>query len=165
MKLAISIIITIAFFVVLITGGIKNIQFYQGCGGYLERASNANTIELAQKELSIAIAYIEANELTSGYTSVIWRTPDEDIGYWYRNIKTSFNELERLPDNASSLEKSNMLIKLRETLVDHGKSGSHITIPSGISRYPNNAVYGALIWMFLISGCIAWFIFAIDSEY
>lgn len=159
MKLTLSLILSTAFFILNVIMIIKNVQFNQNCGGYLERASNANSIEMAQKELSIALKYIEENELTSGYTSVIWRTPDEDIGYWYQNIKTSLEELKQLPDNTTSLEKSNMLIKLRETLIDHGEKGSHLTVPDGISRYPDNAFYGSVFWIFLLSSGLMWSIY------
>ena len=102
------------------TCGIKAIRFKQNCGGHLKRAADANTVDIAKSELKIALDYMEANNLTSGYTSVIYETPDEDVAFWYNNIKQSYNELNSLPDSSSSLEKSNMLIKLRETLLDHG---------------------------------------------
>lgn len=115
--------------------------------GYLKRAADANTIEIAQTELKRTLDYLEENNITKGYTSVMWRTPDEDIEFWYNNIKTSYVELEGLSDTTTSLEKSNMLIKLRETLMDSGESGSYITVPEGISRFPNNLMWGILMWV------------------
>lgn len=125
---------------------IKGVTFNQNCGGHLERAANANTVELAVKELNVAIDYMEKNDLTQGYTSVIYRTPDEDISYWYNNIKNSRDELLQLPLNTTSLEKSNMLMKLRETLLDQDKDGTKITKPEGISKYPYN-----IFWFFITS--------------
>lgn len=144
MKTIIAVILTILAVTIFGTATIKTIQFKQNAGGYLERAANANTIELAQQELGRAITYLEENDLTRGYTSILWRTPDEDIGYWYNNLKTAQAELGALPGTSSSLEKSNMLIKLRETLTDEGKNGTKVIIPDGISRYPSNGMWAVL---------------------
>jgi hypothetical protein len=93
-----------------------------------------------------ALEYIEAKGLTHGYTSVLWRTEDENIGYWYDNIKACRAELEANID-ASSLEKSNVLMKVRESLTDNGEKGTELTVPPGISRYPDNLIYGILLWI------------------
>lgn len=51
--------------------------------------------------------------------------------------------------NATQLERSNLLMKLRETLLDQGENGKIVvTFPEGISIYPNN------IAMFLF-GCLS----------
>lgn len=148
-------IITALIFTVLFCfwGGIRifnNIEFNQGAGGYLSRAASANTIEIATVELDRAIKYIEANNLTSGYTSVLFRTPDEDIGFWYENIKAANKELKELPVNSSPLEKTNVLMKLRETLTDQGDSGTKLTVPEGISVYPSNAILAILGWVSIL---------------
>jgi hypothetical protein len=122
------------------------IQFDRNCGGYLKRAADANTVELAKKQLKISLDYIEREGLTSGYTSILYRTPDEDIGFWYTNIKSSLTELEQMNPNATQLERSNLLMKLRETLLDEGKETS-ITVPPGISIYPNNVVMAFFGWL------------------
>lgn len=147
MKLFVAIILTIISLGISTTVIVKSISFNQNCGGYLKRAADANTIEMAQTELKRTLDYLEENNITKGYTSVMWRTPDEDIEFWYNNIKTSYVELEGLSDTTTSLEKSNILIKLRETLMDSGESGSHITVPEGISRFPNNLMWGILMWV------------------
>jgi len=82
--------------------------------------------------------------MVNGYTSVLYNTPDEDVTFWYQNLKDSYNGLIALKDSVSELEKSNMLIKLRETLIDHNKDGESITIPDGISRFPNNFEWGLM---------------------
>ena len=106
---------------------------------------------MAQAELQIAIDYIQAEDLDTGYTSIFYTTPDEDMGYWATNLKQANNELKEMisADTSSNLEKSNMLIKLRETLLDHkgGDSGDTVTVPGGISRYPNNATYMWTLWI------------------
>ena len=129
----------------------KSIQFKQNCSGYLKRASDANTVESAKQELEKSIKYLEAHNLTNGYTSVFFQTPDEDIEFWYNNLKSSYKELSKVTNKTSSLEKTNMLMKLRETILDNGKEGDSLTIPDGISVYPNNLLWGILTTVSLIA--------------
>lgn len=135
---------------------VKSIQFDQNCEGYLKQAADANTVELASERISKALEYIEENNLTTGYTSVLWKTEDENVEYWYNNIKACQSEL-KMAVNSSQLEKTNLLMKVRESLTDIGKGdngGTIITIPKGISRYPNNTSWGVLRW-------ISWIVFSI----
>lgn len=127
---------------------VKSIQFDQQCAGYIKQAADANTVELALERLNLGIDYVEANNLTSGYTSVIWRTEDENIGFWYNNLKACQKELNA-GLNQTPLEKTNLLLKVRESLVDNHDGSISLTIPPGISRYPTNLLYG--IWGFLSS--------------
>lgn len=120
---------------------VKSIEFRQDCSGYLKQAADANTVEISLQRINMALDYIEANHLTEGYTSVLWRTEDENIGFWYENIKACKGELEACL-NGTQLEKSNVLMKVRESLTDSGEKGTVLTIPDGISRYPNNTAYG-----------------------
>lgn len=139
-------LITILFIASLITPTfcvVKSIQFKQNCSGYLKQAADANSPELALARLNIALDYIERHGLTDGYTSVLWRTEDENIGYWYQNLKVCQHELSDCLDG-TQLEKSNVLMKVRESLTDEGKDGTVLTIPHGISRYPDNLLLGVL---------------------
>ena len=129
----------------------KRIEFKQNCSGRLERAANANTVELAVKELDAAIQYAESKGDTTGYTSVIYRTPDEDVEYWYNNLCASRQELLNLPDSTSTLEKTNTLMKLRETLTDTGEHGSYVIYPDGLQFYPHNVLWGLLRWFIWIA--------------
>ncbi|HUH73370.1 MAG TPA: hypothetical protein VLZ75_03085 [Chitinophagales bacterium] len=145
------ILISLSIFSVRIS---KNIEINQNLTGYLKRASNANTIDLAKQELAIAVNYLEEKNLTSGYTSVFYKTPDEDLGFWYKNLKESLIELENLKSE-SALEKSNVLLKLRESLLSSGKS--NVIAPEGISVFPNNKLWTFLMWLglaFLLSGLV-----------
>jgi len=127
---------------------VLSVRMNQDMGGYLARASHANTIEMAVSNLEPAIAYIEQHRLTDGYTSVLWRTPDEDIGYWYQNLKASITELQGISPDSSLLERTNVLMKLRETLTrDSGESGTSIVVPDGLSRYPSNTLFGFWFWL------------------
>lgn len=116
---------------------VKTIQFDQKCGGFLKQAADAGSVELAERQLNLAIDYIEANNLTSGYTSVLYKTEDENVGFWYENLKVCQKELAGIKGN-STLESTNVLMKLRESLTDNSKNGTKLTIPDGIGRYPNN---------------------------
>lgn len=133
---------------------VKAISFKQQCSGYLERAANANTVELATRELAVAVEHLERNQITSGYTSVIYRTPDEDVGFWYDNLVASLDELRSVKEDASQLERSNLLMKLRETLMDNGESGDRLTMPAGISVFPSNAGFFWWGWASVIVAVI-----------
>lgn len=119
----------------------KGITFDIDCDGHLKRAADANTVELASQELKTALTYLEQKNMMSGYTSIFYRTPDEDVGFWYTNLKASLRELESMKPDTTQLERSNMLIKLRETLLDHRNNGESVTGPYGISIFPNNSLY------------------------
>lgn len=152
-NLAVALIV--CAFIVPIICLVRGVVFTQNCGGYLEQAANANSVELALERLNVAIEYVEEYNMTDGYTSVLWKTESDNIGYWYRNLKTCQEELEACV-NSSQLEKTNVLLKVRESLTDEGKDGTKLNTPDGISRYPNNALFGILNWISLlmfIVGC------------
>lgn len=127
---------------------VKDVQFDNNCAQYIKRAADANTIERAKEELEKAISYAEKNNLTEGVVSIFLHQPKNDIGYWYQNMTEAYDELENLPEDATSLEKTNVLMKLRETLTDETESGVSVTIPNGISIYPGNVAY---FWWGLLS--------------
>ena len=122
------------------------------CGGYLKRAADANTVDMDNKELAEALKYLEYNKMTEGYTSVLWKTPSEDVGFWYQNLKSSKEELEKVKPETTQLERTNVLMKLRETLLDHGENGDSVTAPAGISVFPNNTSYFVFGWLSLLVG-------------
>ena len=63
-------------------------------------------------------------------------------------MKEAYKELEEVPEDTSRMEKTNILMKLRETLTDEGESGVEVTIPDGISIYPYNVSY---FWWSIVS--------------
>lgn len=133
----------------------KNAIIDRECTGHLKRAADANTVELSKQELSVAVSYLEENKMTSGYTSILYTTPDEDLGFWYQNLKASLEELNAVKPDATQLEKSNVLLKLRETLLDEGQ-GSSVTHPAGIALFPHNtgfAIWGILGTILGFVGC------------
>lgn len=134
---------------------IVGVRFNQNCSGYIKQAADANSVELALQRLDMAIAYVEDNELTDGYTSIFYKTEDDNIGFWYQNLKTCREELVNCLES-TQLEKTNVLLKVRESLTDEGKDGTELTLPNGISRYPSNGQFCfwntmSLILMFI--GC------------
>lgn len=149
MKISISILLIIAGLSIAGVRIYKKIVFKQEVSGYLKRAADANTIDLANIELSKALKYIEEKNLTEGYTSILYKTPDEDLSFWYQNLKASQLELQTL-NSSSALERTNVLIKLRETLMDGGEK-SKVTIPEGIHVFPHNTYWAMLGWLALFS--------------
>lgn len=155
MKVFITTVLAILALSILATKIIKDVSMNQNCTGYLKRAADANTVETAKEQLQKSIQYLESNNLTKGYTSVLWKTPDEDIEFWYKNLKASESELMKVDSTTSSMEKTNLLMKLRETLLDNGDK---LTVPNGLSRYPNNGMWGILtcLAMLIIIGLTFW---------
>jgi hypothetical protein len=166
MKLFIATIATVLVLAIFGTVIVKSITLKQNCTGYLKRAADANTVEMAKDQLGKSISYLESNGITKGYTSVLWQTPNEDIEFWYNNLKTSYSELSNVKETTSSLERTNLLMKLRETLMDSGKNGDSITVPNGLSRYPNNGMYGIMRILATIIGLglIVWGLLELDEK-
>lgn len=130
------------------------IEFNQDCKGYLNQAASANTVELALDRLDKALVYIESNGWTNGYTSILWKTEDENVGFWYDNLKASRQELMNAIDSPQ-LEQTNVLMKLRETLTDNGEHGTYVEYPAGLWKYPHNTLYAILAWVANILGFLA----------
>lgn len=135
---------------------VKSAQFNQDCQGYLRQCSNASSVELALDRLELAIQYIEENDLTTGYTSILWKTEADNIGYWYDNLKTCQKELEQAI-NLPQLEQTNTLMRVRESLLENGENGEYLILPNGIVKYPHNLLYAILIWVsfgLALLGCV-----------
>jgi hypothetical protein len=146
--IVLNIIATIALGGWLSVRIVKAVQFNMNCTQYIKRAADASTVETAKEELAKAISYVAENNLTEGIVSIYFHQPKNDVGYWYKNLTEAYNELDTLPEDATSLEKTNVLMKLRETLTDEKESEVSVTIPEGISIYPHNVFY---FWWSLLS--------------
>ncbi len=147
-----SILFVLSAFAFLVWGGCRfysSVQFDIHCGDYLKRAANSNTIELAHQNLKVAVSYAEQHNMTSGNTSALWETPQMDVGFWYKNLSASLGELEAVKPTASPLEKSNVLMKLRETLLDSDSGGDQLAVPDGIDLFPHNALFLWWGWLSL----------------
>ena len=143
--------------VIFAVTGIRSIRFKQNCSGYLKQCANASSITLALDRLNLAIDYLEKNNLTTGYTSILWKTEDDNITFFYNNLKDCQQELIKVAD-ASQLEQTNVLMKVREVLTDEGQYGTKLVIPNGLSRYPFNTLFAILF----VVGIIGLFILMID---
>jgi len=153
LKFVFGILLCLTFVVCVgIIGYKSEIQFEQEIGGHMQRAADANTVVLATQEMETVLENMRMNGYTHGYTTIIsfLRTPDEDVGFWYENMNASLGELKKVPQNSSQLEQSNVLMKLRETLTNKGEQGSSVTVPSGISRFPNNFAWALAFWFTLV---------------
>lgn len=122
----------------------KHLEFNREVAGHLKRAADANSIEIAVQELEIAVSGMEARGLTRGYTSLLYPTPDEDIGFWYMNTKAALTSLKSLSTSASETDRETKLLKLRQTLLDHSNGGEGVTAPNGVEIYPKNWAWFAL---------------------
>jgi hypothetical protein len=161
-----SVVIAIIAFLAWLCMSIVNSQLLDiGCVGHLQRASYTNDINVAKDELQVAIGYAERHGLTSGYTSLMWNTPDEDVAFWYTNLKNSYKDLQSVAPDASNMEKSNMLLKLKESLVHHGKEGDKIIYPEGLEIYPYNKVYAFWGLISFIWGVLGIFMLWSASRY
>ena len=142
---------------------VKYVNFNLNCEAYLKRAAVAITVDTAKEELAKAIGYIEENELTTGVVSIFLKNPTNDIGFWYRNIKSAHEELTLLPGDATALEKTNVLMKLRESLTDKDSTGeTKVVFPDGLEIHPNNVLY---FWWCIISCtvmCLFWTLFVVS---
>lgn len=159
--MVLAIIATMVFLAWLTARIVNDVKFDMNCKQYLKRAADANSVETAKEELDKAISYAEENNLTEGFTSIFLHQPQNDIGYWYKNLTDAYDELENISEDATSLEKSNVLMKLRETLTDETSSGDLVTVPYDICTYPNNVAY---FWWCILSA-VACLIFWIMAYY
>jgi len=145
---------------ILASVGYEAYTFHINCGGHLERAANANSIELAKKELDTALTYIEEKGLTKGNTAIFFETPANDLGYWYENLNATRNEVTLLSgQEITPLETSNVLMKLRETVLS---SNGTVTKPFWISLHPNQFFWLAFMLLFVIVD-IAVFVYVVND--
>jgi hypothetical protein len=166
MKKAMCIIAAIVFALIpLIPWAISinaSITFSANCKDYLKLAADANSIELAEKHLASAISYLEKEGLTTGHTKIIHYYPSNDIGLWYENLKSAQTQLRDIQSREyTELEESNMLMKLRETILDSDNSVTH---PIGISMADN---FSTMFWLNILIWLPCWAIaifFGIISE-
>jgi len=107
---------------------------------YLSRAASANSPAMCEKMLSHAIGELERRNLTSGNTAVFVKTPESDIGLFYKNLTDALASVKAV-EKSSELEQSNTLMKVRESIMEHGNNGDSVSGPGGLSLYPHNAIW------------------------
>ncbi|MCL1918353.1 MAG: hypothetical protein FWG14_08575 [Peptococcaceae bacterium] len=143
---------------------VKDISFSFDCEAYLKRAADANTVEMAKEELAKAVDYAERNKLTEGVVSIFLKNPANDLGFWYNNMKAAYEELENLPEDTTPLEKTNVLMKLRESLTDRSNGDTAVICPDGISIYPNNVLYFWWALLSLVGAAAFWSLFGVSRH-
>jgi hypothetical protein len=101
----------------------------------------------------VALSYIEENKWTNGWTYIFIKSPSTDLGFWYNNLRASRDELKALPNISTQLERSNMLMKLRESIIEHGGKDS-IRYPDHLPFYPNSGFWILMKIGALLFSCI-----------
>ena len=146
MKVFFYLLIAVPFLAWGIAITVKEIRFDQQCEGHLENAAHSSQIPQALSEMEIAMSYLKANGMTDGYTSVFYNTQDENVGFWYENLKSATDELRResVNRNITPLEQSNVLLKLDNTIKT---TRGGIKMPSGISIFPHVGLYCLWGWI------------------
>lgn len=128
-----------------------SISFTYDCMEYLKLAADASVPSLAKENLDKAIDYLERKNLTSGTVSIFWHKPSNSVSFFYRNLKSAQSQLQNILEaestNIDSIAQTNLLMKLRDTLVDSGDSVT-VTCPEGMDIYPCNLSY---FWWVVIS--------------
>ena len=151
----------VALFIFLALFGIVRGYFFsRDCGSYLKLAADAPTVERASGFMETAIAYLVATGRTQGNSAVIFKTPKNDVGIWYQQTRAALETTRAIIQKgagASQLERDNALMKIRETLLDMGESGTQLTLPSHISIVPYQVLIVILWWMLLPLGGAALF--------
>ncbi len=145
-------------FVVLIIGSLISIatwgairacrylSFYKGCESFLKNSVYTDSITLTKTELSYAISYLEEKDLTHGRVSIITQDINNDIGYFYENLKEQYMLLvEAENKNLNDREQEDVLKIYRKNICNNFGSPK---IPNGITIYPYNI---AFFWWSIIS--------------
>lgn len=127
------------------------LRFKWGCAEYLKRAADAGTAENALLNLDHALDYLEQHGLISGSTSMFVPSPQEDIGYWYRNLLAAREELRQLPANAPQPHVSSLLVRVREVVTDGGGDGREVTVPAGLATHPHNLTYAIVLTLSFVT--------------
>ena len=155
--LVLAILSTLSFFAWGTVRVVKEYQIDMGCYQYIKRAADASSVDVAKRELGKAIEYAEENGLTEGIVSIFLKQPKNDVAFWYENMKVAYAELEALPEDSTPLEKTNVLMKVREALTDDdGDGGVTVTKPDGLDIYPNNSAYFWWATLSIIALIVFW---------
>jgi len=153
---------------------VASVRWEQNVAGHLKRAADANTVELALQEIRTANKYLADHGIKEGTTGVIYSTPHEDVGFWVQNLQMCEFELTiacakdgetigfSKVKGATQAEKDMVLLKLRQTLLDHTNAkGEAVTQPHNIYLYPHNTLFFVLDWtlypLILLGLCVSFF--------
>jgi hypothetical protein len=145
--------------------GLSVYQFNRGCADYLKLAGDSSTVEATNGFLGQALTYMETTGKTSGNSSLIFKKPLSDVGIWYKQTKDAKGVLEGIiakGDEATGTEKSNALLKVRETVLDMGSNGTSVTYPPHIALYPGGSyALAVILWWVLGLATVGGFIIVV----
>lgn len=154
MKFIFGIILFIPLVMYLCILGYRGMSYDMNCGGYLSQAAAASTVESAKPPLKSALKFLEDHKMTSGNTGIFFSYPQNDVGFFYNNLKSASVELSTITPETPPLVQSNVLMKLHEAIHAHS--------PEGISMYPYNvisAIAGLISMLLAFIGIVVILIF------
>lgn len=135
-------------------------DFSRNCEDYLKLAGDAPTLERADEFLGKAVGFVEQKGLTGGNSAYIFRTPKNDVGIWYGQLKaakettgTLLKKIGENPTSVTQLERDNALMKIREVVLDDSQGGVSVTAPEHIMWFPNQWLI-ALWWFATMVGLV-----------
>jgi len=137
----------------------SSLSFSWNCEEYLKRAADSASPEKCGEELDKAIAYAKDNNLTKGNTGIFFKTPSCDVKFWFENLEKAREALKEVESSGkestvTAMEKSNVLMRVRETLLDSANKGVEVTLPPRIELYPHVLMLSVLFWVGIIIGGI-----------
>ena len=148
---------------------INSVNFDWNCEEYIKRAADAASPEKCGEELDKAIQYAKEHGITTGNTGIIFKTPACDVGFWYDNLVGAREALKEVENTAevqpTSLERSNVLMRVREALLDNAKDGVSVTLPPSIGFYPHVLLFTLMVWggILIVLGVCVVFLYAIND--
>lgn len=138
------------------TRAVLDIVFERDIGSALKKAASADSVELAARNLGIALKKLEAKEDAAGFTSLFQGAADEDVGSWCNELEAALWELQAIKPKASRLERRNALLTLRGILLNNTEGIVHVMVPPGISVFPHNMLYATWGWSSFIFSVLFW---------
>jgi len=145
LSVVLFIVALIVFVCTVISNYVYNYNFNKECCDYLKLAAYSPSIEKSTQFLEKALVYLEKEEKTTGNSAFIFKTPSSDIGIWFSQLKEAQKTLVKcLPDSISGLEKTNALMKIRETI----ENGTILTLPPYLDTFPKHIFF---LWTYILS--------------
>lgn len=137
---AISILFAMPLFSYSCTRFVKAQRFDNNCGYYINSGMDHNNPD----DLDTAIKYLETNGLTTGNTTIIDRSVEDDLAIFYKDLKTKAAYLRNTHDyDMAAYKEYATMLNLKPT---------PILVPLGISVFPHNTLFAA--WLVIGLLCL-----------
>lgn len=140
--LLVSILLSAPFFSWAITRIIKKEIFDNNFTYHINQSMSGTDPSKSYEEFVSALLYLQSHNLTSGYTTIVIRSPSEDISIFYDGIFKKFQYSQKL----ASLPPEEIK-QYQEYVVNKNLATTQIKEPEGISIYPYNGIY--FVWMLI----------------